>query len=89
MTGTALHTIGILQRCMKYLVLNKIVIAFTVNNFVLISTCISVINMRICNELLNFFVSVYVVHRLKIYINYVILKQLCLPRVTLFIQFEY
>ena len=61
MTGTALHTNGILQPCMKYSVLNKIVIAFTVNNFVLISIWISVIHMRICNELLNFFVSVYVV----------------------------
>ena len=39
---------------MKYLVWNKIVIAFTVNNFVLISTWMSVINMRIRNVLLNF-----------------------------------
>ena len=48
MTGTALHTNEILQRCMKNLVLNKIVIASTVNNSVLISTWVSVINMRIC-----------------------------------------
>ena len=60
MTGAALHTNEILQRCMKYLVLNKIVIAFTVINSVLISTWISVRNMRICNVLLNFFVSVYI-----------------------------
>ena len=60
MTGTALHTNEILQRCMKYLALNKIVIASTVKNSVLMSTWVSVINMRICNVLLNFFVSVYV-----------------------------
>ena len=61
MTDTALHTNEILQRCMKYLVLNKIVLAFTVKkNSVLISTCFSVINMRICNVVLNFFVSVYI-----------------------------
>ena len=54
MTGTALHTNEIMQRCMTYLVLNKFVIAFTVNISVLISTLISVINMRICNVLLNF-----------------------------------
>ena len=65
MTGTVLHTNEILQQCMKYLVLNKIVIAFTVNNSVLISTWISVINMRICNVLLNFFVSVYLFDYLK------------------------
>ena len=59
MTGTALHTNEILQRCMKYLVLNKIVIAFTVKNSELISTWVSVMNMRICSVLLNFFVSVY------------------------------
>ena len=62
MTGTALHTYEILQRCMKYLVLNKIVIASTVKNSVLILTWVSVINMRICNVLLNFFVSVYIGH---------------------------
>ena len=60
MTGTALHTNEILQ----YLVFDKIVIAFTakkhLNKFVLISTWIFVINMRICDELLNFFVSVYI-----------------------------
>ena len=60
MTGTVLHTNQILQRCIKYLVLNMIVIALTVKNSVLISTWISVINMRICNVLLNFFVSVYI-----------------------------
>ena len=55
-TGTALHTNEILQ----YLALDKIVIAFTTKNlikFALISTWISVINMRICDVLLNFFVS--------------------------------
>ena len=62
MTGTALHTNENLQQCMLYLVLNKIVIAFTVKNYVLISTRIPVINMRICNVLLNFFVSVYVMY---------------------------
>ena len=60
MTGTALHTNDFLQ----YLVLDKIVIAFTTEKilykFVLISTWLSVINMRICDVLLNFFVSVYV-----------------------------
>ena len=58
MTGTALHTNEILQ----YLVLDTIVIAFTAKKiikFVLISTWRSVINMRICDVLLNFFVSVY------------------------------
>ena len=43
----------------EVLVLNNIVIAFTARNSVLIWTCISVINMCICNVLLNFFVSVY------------------------------
>ena len=66
LTGTALHTNQILQRCMKYLVLNKIIIAFSVKNSVLISTWISVINVRICNVLLNFFVSVYVQISLQI-----------------------
>ena len=61
MTGTALHTNEILQ----YLVLDKIVITFTAKKklikFVLISTWISVIYMymRICDVLINFFVSVY------------------------------
>ena len=58
-TGTALHTNKILQ----YLVLDKIVITFTAKHlikFVLISTWISVMNMRICDVLLNFFVSVYI-----------------------------
>ena len=59
MTGTALHTNEILQ----YLELDRIVITFFLQKnpikFVLISTWISVINMRICDELLNFFVSVY------------------------------
>ena len=56
MTYCALHTNEILQ-C---LVLDMIVIAYTIKNDVFISTWISLINMRICNELLNFFVSVYV-----------------------------
>ena len=59
MTGTALHTNDIFQ----YLVLDKIVIAFTAKkpySVCVISTWISVIHMRICNVLLNFFVSVYV-----------------------------
>ena len=59
MTGTALHTNEILQ----YLVLDKIIIAFTAKNltmFALISTLISVINMRICDVLLIFVVSVYI-----------------------------
>ena len=54
MTGCALHTNEILQRCMKGLVLNKIIIAFTVKTlfkFVFISTWISLINMCICNVL--------------------------------------
>ena len=55
MTGTVLYINEILQRYMKYLVLKKIVIAFTVKDSVLISTWISVINMRICNMLLSFF----------------------------------
>ena len=54
MTGTALHTNEILQ----YLVLDEIVIAFTaIKNlikFILISTWISVIHMRICDVLLNY-----------------------------------
>ena len=61
--GIALHTDEILQRCMYDLVLNEIVIIFTAKinliMFALISTGISEINMRICDELLNFFVSVY------------------------------
>ena len=59
MTGTALHTNEIFQ----YLVLDKIVIVLTAKipySVCGISTWISVINMRICNVLLNFFVSVYV-----------------------------
>ena len=60
MTGTAFHTNEILQRCMKYLVLNEIVIALTGKNSVLISTWISVINTSIWNVLINFFVSVYI-----------------------------
>ena len=59
MTGTALHTNEIFQ----FLVLDKIVITFTAKKlikFVFISTWISVINMRICDVLLNFFVSVYI-----------------------------
>ena len=59
MTGTALHTNEIFQ----YLVLDKIFIAFTAKipySVCVISMWISVINMRICNVLLNFFVSVYV-----------------------------
>ena len=59
MTGTALHANEILQRCMTYLILNKIVIEFTVKISVLISTRISVINMRICNVLPNFFLFQY------------------------------
>ena len=59
MTGTALHRNEIFQ----YLVLDKIVIAFTAkkipDSVCVISTWISVIHMRICNVLLNFFVSVY------------------------------
>ena len=58
-TGTALHTNEIVQ----YLVLDNIVIAFTANffiKFVLFSTWIPVISMRICDVLLNFFVSVYI-----------------------------
>ena len=55
MTGTALHT----NESFQYLVLDKIVIAFTAKIPCVISKCISVINMRICNMLLNFFVSVY------------------------------
>ena len=57
MTDTALHTNEIFQ----YLVLDKIVIAFTAKisySVCVISAWISVINMRICNVLLNFFVSV-------------------------------
>ena len=60
MSGTALHTNEIFQ----YLVLDKIVIAFTAKipySICVISTLTSVINMRICNVLLNFFVSVYVI----------------------------
>ena len=60
MTGTALHTNEILQ----YLVLDKIVITFTAKKlikFVLVSTWISVIYMRICDVLLNFFISVYLI----------------------------
>ena len=60
MTGTALHTIEFFQ----YLVLDKIVIAFTAKNIpdlvCVISTWNSLIIMRICNVLLNFFVSVYI-----------------------------
>ena len=67
MTGTALHTNKILEQCMQYLVSNKILIAFTTkkNNivtckFVLISTWIFVMNKRICDVLLNYFVfSIY------------------------------
>ena len=59
MTGTTLHTNEIFQ----YLVLDKIVIAFTAKKIpysvCVIATWISVIIMRICNVLLNFFVSVY------------------------------
>ena len=58
MTGTALHTNEFFQN----MVLDKIVIAFTVKKIpysvCVISTWISAINMRICNVLLNFFVSV-------------------------------
>ena len=64
MSGTALHTNEIFQ----YLVLNKIIIAFTVTKIpysvCVISTWISVINMPICNVLLNFFVSVYFMYYL-------------------------
>ena len=60
MAGTALHTNEILQ----YLVLDKIVFTFTAKKnlikFVLNSTQMSVINMHICDVLLNFFVSVYI-----------------------------
>ena len=62
MTGTALHTNEILQ----YLVLDKIVFTFTAKNlikFMLYSTRMFVINMRICDVLLNFFVSVLLVFR--------------------------
>ena len=59
MMGTALHTNEIFQ----YLVSDKNVIAFT-TKYTLFILCyfnvVSVINMRICNVLLNFFVSVYV-----------------------------
>ena len=57
MTGTALHT----NEMFQYLLLDKIVIAFTSKipySVCVISTWISVINMRICIVLLNFFVSV-------------------------------
>ena len=59
MTGTALHTNEIFQ----YLVLYKIVVAFTAKipySVCVISTWISVMNICICNVLLKFFVSVYV-----------------------------
>ena len=60
MTVAALHTNDIFQ----YLELDKIVITFTAKQIpysvCVISTWISVINMRICNVLLNFFVSVYI-----------------------------
>ena len=60
MTGTALYTNEILQ----YLVMDKIVFTFTAKKklikFVLNSTRMSVINMRTCDVLLNFFVfSIY------------------------------
>ena len=59
MTGTALHT----NEFFQYLILDKIVIAFTAKKIpysvCVISSWISVINTRICNVLLNFFVSVY------------------------------
>ena len=67
MTDTALHTNEILQRCMKYLVLIKIVIALTVKNSELISTWIPVINTRFCNVLLNFFCF-------SIYIAYIVMQ---------------
>ena len=75
MTGTALHTNEIFQ----YLVLDKIVIAFTAKipySVCVISTWISVINMRICNVLLNFFVSVYLSH--LGFANVLLLRQLTL-----------
>ena len=61
MTGTAIHTNEIFQ----YLVLDKIVIAFTAKN-TLFSLCY--INVDFCNKydlntfdvLLNFFASVYI-----------------------------
>ena len=59
-TGTALHTNAILQ----FLVLDKIVIVFAAKQiikFVLISTSISVMNMRISDAFAKtFFVSVYI-----------------------------
>ena len=60
MTGTALHT----NEFFQYLVLHKIVIAFTAKN-TLFSLCYYNVDfcniyMRICNVLLNFFVSVYI-----------------------------
>ena len=61
MTGNALDTNNILQ----YLVLDKIVFAFTYKNhikFVLISTWISEINMRICGVLLNLFLFQYILY---------------------------
>ena len=66
MTGTALHT----NDNFPYFVLDKIVIAFTAKKYLIqriycvILTWISVINMRICNVLLNFFVSVYIGQKL-------------------------
>ena len=51
MTGTALHT----NKNFQCLVLHKIVIVFTANKYL-----IQVINMRTCNVLLNFFVSVHI-----------------------------
>ena len=69
MIGTVLHTNEIqflLQRCIQDLVLNKLVITFTakksmkfVFNF---NGLLCVINMCICDVLLNFFVTVYVMY---------------------------
>ena len=56
MTGTALHTNEILQ----YLVLDKIVIAITAKNLIKFVLFHMDFCMRICDVLLNFFVSVYI-----------------------------
>ena len=58
MTGTALHTNEILQYC-YWIRLYSHLLQKNLIKFVLNSTRLSVINVRICDVLLNFFVSVY------------------------------
>ena len=78
MTGSALHTNEILQRCMQDLVLNKIVIEITAKNLiniVYISTWISVNNKfaYICDVFCSTFLFQYtfIVHFLPQIIYYI------------------